>query len=121
SIKRGEPVIHARLKVCWISAVAILLTAAVPFMPTDELAAGAMSFSFLWTLALSVNVYPLPVDLWGPGRAGLGVAALTAAFGFMQAIVSPVIGFLVDRVGFGPVCVVFSVLPLAGVAILQRH
>jgi len=118
-IRGGMPVIAARLRVCWISAAALLVTAIVPFMPTNTLAAAAISLSFFWTLTLSANVYPLPIDLWGQARAAFGVAALTSAFGLMQTFISPVIGTLVDRAGFTPVCMGIAVLPLAGVAVLS--
>src|ERR1700693_5505989 len=95
-----------RLPICWISAVILLATAAVPLMPHPALAAAAISLSFFWTLAISTNVYALPIDLFGPAYAGLGVAALTCSFGLMTAFVSPWIGSVVDRVGFTPVCVV---------------
>ncbi len=118
-IRAGMNVLRARLRICWISAVILLGTAAVPLMPNPALAAAAISLSFFWTLAISTNVYALPIDLFGPGRAGLGVAALTCSFGLMTAFLSPWIGGMVDRVGFAPVCVVLSAMPLLGVAILQ--
>ena len=119
-IRGGMGVIAARLRVCWISAAVLLATAAVPFMPVNTLAAAAISLSFFWTLTLSANLYPLPIDLWGPARAATGVAALTSAYGLMQTLVSPLIGTLVDRVGFTPVCVAIAALPLAGVFVLQK-
>lgn len=119
SIRAGRGVIAARLRICWISAAALLLTAAVPFMPTDTLATGAMSLSFFWTLTLSANVYPLPIDLFGARHAAFGIAMLTCAFGLMQTVLSPAIGAVVDRAGFTPVCVGVAVLPLLGVWMLQ--
>ena len=68
---------------------------------------------------ISTNVYALPIDLFGPAYAGLGVAALTCSFGLMTAFVSPWIGSVVDRVGFAPVCAVLAVMPLFGVGILR--
>ncbi len=118
-IRAGMNVLRARLRICWISAVILLATAAVPLMPHPALAAAAISLSFFWTLAISTNVYALPIDLFGPAHAGLGVAALTSSFGLMTAFVSPWIGGVVDRVGFAPVCVVLSAMPLVGVAILR--
>jgi predicted MFS family arabinose efflux permease len=88
-------------------------------MPYPALAAAAISLSFFWTLAISTNVYALPIDLFGPAHAGLGVAALTSSFGLMTAFLSPWIGGVVDRVGFSPVCAVLAVMPVLGVAILQ--
>jgi MFS transporter, ACS family, aldohexuronate transporter len=118
-IRAGMNVLRARLRICWISAVILLATAAVPLMPNPALAATAISLSFFWTLAISTNVYALPIDIFGPARAGLGVAALTCSFGLMTAFLSPWIGSVVDHVGFAPVCGALSAMPLLGVAILQ--
>ncbi len=118
-IRAGMNVLRARMRICWISAVILLATAAVPLMPHPALAAAAISLSFFWTLAISTNVYALPIDLFGPARAGLGVAALTCSFGLMTAFLSPWIGSVVDRVGFTPVCVTLSVMPLIGISILK--
>jgi MFS transporter, ACS family, hexuronate transporter len=118
-IRTGMNVLRARLRICWISAVILLATAVVPLMPRPALAAAAISMSFFWTLAISTNVYALPIDLFGPAHAGLGVAALTSSFGLMTAFLSPWIGSEVDRVGFAPVCVALAVMPLFGVAILR--
>ena len=118
-IRAGMNVLGARMRICWISAVILLATAAVPLMPHPALAAAAISLSFFWTLAISTNVYALPIDLFGSAHAGLGVAALTSSFGLMTAFLSPWIGSVVDRVGFSPVCVALSIMPLLGVAILR--
>jgi ACS family hexuronate transporter-like MFS transporter len=119
SIRGGMGAIAARLRVAWISAAVLVATAAVPFMPTDALAVAAISLSFFWTLTLSANVYVLPIDVFGLEHAALGVAMLTCAFGLMQTVLSPLIGAVVDRAGFAPVCVGVAVLPLAGVWLLQ--
>jgi MFS transporter, ACS family, hexuronate transporter len=118
-IRRGMKPVAARLKVCWIGAGVLFLTAAVPLMPNAALATAFISLSFFWTLTLSTNIYALPIDLFGAGRAAFGVAALTCTYGLMTALLSPAIGAVVDRVGFTPVCVGVSALPLAGVAVLQ--
>lgn len=118
-IRRGWKPVAARLRVCWIGAVVLLLTAAVPLTPTPGLATALISLSFFCTLVLSTNLYALPIDLFGAGRAAFGVAALTCSYGLMTALLSPAIGAVVDRVGFTPVCVAVSVLPLAGVGMLR--
>ncbi len=120
-IRSGMNVLRARMRICWISAVILLATAAVPLMPHPAAAAGAISVSFFWTLAISTNLYALPIDLFGPARAGFSVAGLTCSFGLMTAFLSPWIGAVVDRTGFTPVCMVLSAMPLAGVAVLQRN
>ena len=117
-IRSGMNVHTARMRICFMSAVFLLATATVPLMPTAAWAAVAISFSFFWTTAMSTNVYAMPIDFFGASRAAFGVSALTFAYGIMQAFVSPLIGELISRYGFGSVCVTFSVLPLAAVWVL---
>ncbi len=119
SIRAGTEVVAARLKVSWLSAALLLVTAAIPLMPSRGLAAAAVSMSFFWSVCISANLYALPIDLFGPRRAAFGVAVLTFAYGLMQAFASPLIGGMVDHFGFRAVCVTMSVLPLVGVGILQ--
>ena len=118
-IRAGVPVTAARMRVCLLSALLLLGTAAVPWMPSAGWAAAAISFSFFWTLAMSTNLYVMPIDFFGASRAGLSVSALTLAYGVMQAFVSPLIGQLIHLHGFAPVCASFSVLPLAAYGVLR--
>lgn len=118
-IRGGMEVIDARLKSCWIFALAsLLVTASIPLMPGVVWATAGVSFSAFWALGATSNLYALPIDLFGPGRAALGVAALTSAYGLMQVPLSLGIGAMVDRTGFHSVFLAISVLPLIGVAIL---
>jgi MFS transporter, ACS family, hexuronate transporter len=119
SIRSGLDAVPARLRVCWLAAGALLLTAVVPLMPTPALAAALISFSFFWCLAISTNLYAMPIDFFGAGHAAFGVSILTASYGLMQTVLSPLIGSMVDHFGFPIVCVVLSVMPLAGIAILR--
>jgi len=119
-IRGGMPEIAARLRVCWISAAALLLTAAVPLMPTPGLAAAAIGLSFFWSVALTANTYVMPIDVFGPARAAFGVGALTCGYGVMQTVTSPLVGTIVDHYGFTPVCVGIALLPLVGVFVMQR-
>ncbi|MEO8025684.1 MAG: MFS transporter [Bryobacteraceae bacterium] len=118
-IRSGWSVRDARLRICWLGAAAALVTAAIPWMPSPILAAAAISVSFFCVNAISTNVYAMPIDFFGGRRAGLGVAALTSAYGLMQTFISPLIGEMVDRFGFSSVCVTFALLPTFGVAVLQ--
>ncbi len=118
-IRSGMNVFDARMRVCTLSAVLLLATAAAPLMPTAAWAAVAISFSYFWVTAMSTNVYVMPIDFFGAGRAAFGVAALTMAYGLMQAFVSPLIGAMIHRFGFAGVCAAFSVLPLAAVGVLR--
>jgi ACS family hexuronate transporter-like MFS transporter len=119
SIRGGGDVLGARLRICWLGAAVVLLTAAVPLMPTPALAAALISFSFFWCLAISTNIYAMPIDFFGAGHAAFGVSILTASYGLMQTVLSPLIGSMVDHLGFSMVCVVLSVMPLAGIGILK--
>jgi MFS transporter, ACS family, hexuronate transporter len=119
SIRAGTEVVAARLKASWLSASFLLVTAAIPLMPSRGLAAAAVSMSFFCSVCISANLYALPIDLFGPRRAAFGVAVLTFAYGLMQAFASPAIGWMLGHFGFNAVCVTMSVLPLVGVGILQ--
>ncbi len=120
SMRRGAGVIAARMKVNAWCAVLSLATAAVPWAPTTPAAVALVSSSFFWVTAMSVNVYAMPLDLFGARRAALATAFLTGAYGLMQTFVSPLVGAAVDRFGFGPVCAAGAALPLAALAVLQR-
>jgi ACS family hexuronate transporter-like MFS transporter len=119
AIRPGADVVRARLRICWLAAAVLLLTAAVPLMPTPALAAALISFSFFWCLAISTNLYAMPIDFFGAGHAAFGVSILTASYGLMQTLLSPLIGAMVDHFGFTMVCVVLSAMPLAGIGILR--
>ncbi len=118
-IRRGMQVHRARMTVSWICAIAAFLsTVAVPFAPNVPFAAIGVTSSAFWGICISTNLYAMPIDMFGPARAGFGVAALTFAYGGMQALLSPRIGSMVDRFGFNTVCFTLAALPLLGVAIL---
>jgi MFS transporter, ACS family, hexuronate transporter len=119
-IRSGGDVLRCRMRVCWICAIAALIaTLAIPLMPSIHLAAAALSMSSFWGVCISTNLYALPIDMFGPGRAAFGVAGLTFAYGLMQAFLSPAIGSVVDHVGFTAVCLGAAAMPLVGVAILR--
>jgi ACS family hexuronate transporter-like MFS transporter len=119
-IRGGMEVMAARMRVCWIcAAVACVATAAVPLAPSMLLGNVAISLSAFWAICASTNLYAMPIDMFGPGRAAFGVSMLTSAYGLMQAGFSLGIGKIVDHVGFSTVCLVMAALPLLGVAILR--
>lgn len=87
----------ARRRAVWFSACGSLLTLLLPWAPDARWATAIISVSFFFALAGSVNIYALPIDLYGPQRSGLAIAALTFAFGVLQTVLSPIIGFLSDH------------------------
>jgi len=116
--KAGSGLYAARLRVCVVSAVLLTSTALVPLAPGAGLATALISVSFFMAVAMSANIYAMPLDLFGAGRAAFAVSVLTASYGLMQTVVSPLFGRMIDRYGFGPVCGVAGVLPLASLALL---
>jgi ACS family hexuronate transporter-like MFS transporter len=86
----------------------------VPLLPTPGLATLGMSFSFFWVCAWSVNHYTLPIDIYGAGRAAFGGASLVFAYGVMQSLISRPLARVIEHYGFGPICLVFAVLPMVG-------
>jgi ACS family hexuronate transporter-like MFS transporter len=117
-MRSGLGATTARLRVCAVAAVFVLSTALIPLAPSSLIAAGVISLSYFACLMMSTNIYAMPIDYFGAGRAAFGVSALTFSFGLMQTFASPLIGHLVDQFGFNSVCVLFAVLPMLGTAAL---
>ena len=118
-ISKGLDPLTARRRACLASAVAALATAAVTLMPGPVWSVVVISLSFFSIAAWSVNLYTMPLDAFGGERAAFSVSLLTGAYGAMQAAVSPLIGGMIDRYGYGPVCVIAAVTPLAAYGILH--
>lgn len=116
----GEAAEEVRYRVCRLAALLALTTALAPGMPTPAAATGFIALSFFAVTAMSVNVYALAMDVFGPTRAGLAVALLTSSYGWMQAIFSPVVGWAVEHFGFGGVCTVAAFLPLSATGLIGR-
>jgi MFS transporter, ACS family, hexuronate transporter len=118
-MRAGVAALPSRMRVCLVSALAMLATAAVPLLPGARLATAGICFSAFWAAALSVNLYTMPLDVWGAGGAAFAVSMLTGAYGLMQAFFSPAAGALIDRFGFSPVCAAVAVLPLLACLVLK--
>jgi ACS family hexuronate transporter-like MFS transporter len=115
----GADVYRARLKVCVVCGALLTCTVAVPWVPGAGLATALISVSFFLAVAMSSNIYAMPLDLFGARHAAFAVSVLTASYGLMQMVASPLLfGRLADRYGWGPVCVVSGLLPLASVGVL---
>ena len=117
---RGErDVTAARLRVILLGSVLLLAGALVPLMPSPQLATVFICLSFFACVASSVNVYAIPLDLFGVRSAGFTVAGLTSVYGLLQGVFSSVVGRVVDHWGFTPVCLTVAVLPMASWLILR--
>ena len=115
----GVGAFPSRLRVCGWLAAACLVTAAIPWAPSAAFAVAGISLSFFSVAAFSVNMYSLPLDVFPADRAAFAVSLLVSAYGAMQAVTSPLVGSVVDRYGYTPVCVAASIMPLAAFAILK--
>lgn len=93
-----------RMRVCLLASVLILANAFVPLAPTPSLAIAVICFACFWTVAMSVNLYSMPLDLFPGNSVAFAVSLLTAAYGVLQFFISPLIGKLVQDAGFELVC-----------------
>jgi ACS family hexuronate transporter-like MFS transporter len=118
-VRSGMEPLTARTRVCLICAVAGLSALLIPFAPGAAWAAAGISVSILAVSAFSVNLYTMPLDVFEAGRAAFAVSLLVSAYGGMQAIVSPLLGAIIDRFGYAPVCAIASVTSLAAYAVLR--
>jgi predicted MFS family arabinose efflux permease len=96
-IKRAISPVPARRRAVWMSATGALVTLILPLVSDASWATAIISLSFFFALAGSVNIYALPIDIYGAERSGVAIAALTCAFGILQTVISPVIGYLADN------------------------
>ncbi len=119
AMTRGAVDVDARRSALLISSIGCLVVALAPFCRTPFWATLAIAASYFWTTAGSVNLYTMPVDIWGGERAGTAISALVCSYGLLQTAISPAIGFLVDRFGFAPVCWL-AALPPFGAWLMLR-
>jgi ACS family hexuronate transporter-like MFS transporter len=118
-MRAGLPAVAARLRVCLAGGVLALAAAAIPVLRTPGWTAAGISMSILAVSAVSVNVYTMPLDIFGGARAAFAISMLVASYGAVQALISPAIGAMVDARGYGPVCVMAAVLPLGAYVVLR--
>ena len=113
-----DPVV-ARARVCFLCAIAGLVAIAVPFTPGVAWAIAGISASILAVSGFSVNLYTMPLDVYAAARAAFAVSLLVSAYGAMQAVVSPLLGAIIDHYGYTPVCAIASLTSLAAYAVLR--
>ena len=116
-INAGTDSVTARRRAIWISAVGAMSTLALPLAQSPTAATALISMSVFFVLAGSVNIYALPLDIFGAKHAGASIAALTFAYGLLQTVISPLIGRLGDKAMYSQ-AVWFLTIPLILSAIL---
>ena len=115
----GHNIVTARLRIVLTSALVLLSTALVPFAPGAPAATALICVSFFACVLGSVNIYSLPLDLYGARHAAFAVSGLTSVYGLLQGAFSSVTGRVVDAHGFTPVCVVVALCPLGAWLVLR--
>ncbi len=110
-IRKGMEAVAARRKAIWVSALCSLFALFLPLAPNAAWATAGISLSFFFSVAGSVNIYALPIDIYGAARSGLAISALTGAFGILQTVISPLIGKMGDH-NLYPQVVWIATLPL---------
>ncbi len=118
---RGWAAVPARFRVCLAASVVALATAAIPAASTPAWASAGISLSIFAVAAFSVNMYTLPLDVFGgAGRLGpaFAVSLLVASYGAVQALISPAFGKVIDLYGYAPLAIAASLAPLAACAVL---
>ena len=68
--------------------------------------------------AFSVNMYTLPLDVFGAAPAGFAIAALVSSYGLISAIIAPIVGTVIDHYGYTPVILAVAFTPLMACAVL---
>jgi ACS family hexuronate transporter-like MFS transporter len=118
-VAAGSTVVAARTRVCFVMALLSLGNAAIPWMPSPGWSTAGISLAMLAAAAFSVNMYTLPLDTFGGARAAFAVSILVAAYGAVQALISPLFGSLIDHYGFAPACRIAALTPLAACGVLK--
>jgi ACS family hexuronate transporter-like MFS transporter len=117
---QGAESVNARVTVIGVGAFGCLIAVIAPLCHTPLTATMVAAASYFWTTSGSVNLYTIPLDIWGGERAGVAISALVFAYGLLQTGISPAIGSIVDHFGFAPVCWMIALPPLAGWLLLRR-
>ena len=114
----GSAAPAARLRACLAAAFLSLATAAVPAAPSAAWATAGIAVSFFAVAAFSVNLYSLPLDVFGGGRAAFAVSMLVASYGAAQGIISWAFGRTVDLHGYTPLVMLAAFTPMAAYGVL---
>jgi MFS transporter, ACS family, hexuronate transporter len=115
----GKNILQARMKAILTSAVVLLATALVPLAPSAGLATALICLSFFACVLGSVNIYSLPLDIFGSSRAAFAVSGLTSVYGLLQGAFSSVAGRVIEAQGFAPLCTAVALCPMGAWLILR--
>jgi MFS transporter, ACS family, aldohexuronate transporter len=120
-MRRNTDAVTARRRAVAVSAAGMLITLLLPTTNSPAWSTAIISISFFFALAGSVNIYALPIDLYGPERSGLSIAALGFAYGLMQMLLSPLVGMLSDHRLYTQIVWIVSIPPILSAVLLDRR
>jgi MFS transporter, ACS family, hexuronate transporter len=118
-IRNGGAPVWSRLRISRVSAPLLLMVAIIPFIHSTVLAAAAISLSFFLVMTILSNLHAVPIDLFGVKHAAFTASVLAFSYALLQAVFSPVVGYLVDNFGFAAVCIGISGLPFLGISLVR--
>lgn len=119
-IRNGWQPMRARRRVYLFGALGMTTSALIPLATTPAWAILLIAISYGASSAASVNLYTMPLDAYGGSKAAFGVSLLTAGYGLLQLVISPLIGRVADQYkSFAPVCVALAFPPLLAYLILE--
>ncbi len=120
-VRNPRRAFRSRMHICWGAAMLLLVNAIVPFLADPAWAVAAICAACFFTVAISVNLYSMPLDFFEPRTVAFAVSLLTAAYGVLQFGISPLIGWTLENVprGFETVCVAVAPLSLAACLVLE--
>ena len=117
-IRRGVAAPSARFLVCVMAGVLSLAAAGLPWAPSPEMASAWISLSIFAVAAFSVNMYTLPLDVFGAAPAGLAISILVSSYGAISTLLGPALGAVIDTRGYAPVTEICAIAPLAACGLL---
>ncbi len=120
AMRRGMESVQARCRAVQWSAAGMLITLLLPLAVNAGWATVIISASFFFALAGSVNIYAIPIDLYGAARSGLAISALVFAYGILQTFISPLIGYLADQHLYRSVVWMVTLSPVLGAILLNQ-
>jgi ACS family hexuronate transporter-like MFS transporter len=117
-IRRGMPVVRARIWVCVFSCLPIL--AGIPAASAHSVytALGLICFALWGYASWSTMGLTLPSDLFPQDVVATVTGLSGLAAGLVGAVFTIAVGFLVDRFSFGPAFLVAGLMPLFATACL---
>jgi ACS family hexuronate transporter-like MFS transporter len=117
-VRRGLPVLHARVWVCVISCLPMLAGIPAAGVHNVYIAMGLICFALWGYASWSTMGLTLPSDLFPQDVVATVTGLSGLAAGLVGAVFTMAVGLLVDRFSYGPAFLVAGLMPLFATASL---